>query len=337
MEAAALTTKSTKANMKKKIVVIYHRADFDGIFCREIARKFLGNAAEYIGWDYGDPVPTPDQVSAEQTVYMLDISIDGLMGLPNLIWIDHHKSAIEKYTSPIHGAGKTSDQPLYELSGYWIDGVAACRLTWQWFFLRRHEGFCELMPSKARFVERLVIEPVAVQLAGEYDVWDKRNPDAETFQFGLRSKELTEEDWAWLLTVRNVNTQTDHAFVKTTITINKFLEDGKLLQRYQQEQDASVVKYRRFTAYFDGLTVLCLCTARCNSLTVAAAVKPEHDALMGFYWTGRSWKVSLYHAPGKEQHDLSEIAVKYGGGGHRGACGFEVKMFPAPFPAVAPF
>lgn len=43
-----------------KTVVIYHRADFDGLFCREIARKFLGDQAEYIGWDYGDAkIPWP--------------------------------------------------------------------------------------------------------------------------------------------------------------------------------------------------------------------------------------------------------------------------------------
>lgn len=43
---------------------------------------------------------------------------------------------------------------------------------------------------------------------------------------------------------------------------------------------------------------------------------------------GRKWDVSLYHADGKEQHDLSLIAVKYGGGGHRGACGFRSDKLP---------
>jgi len=42
------------------------------------------------------------------------------MERPGLVWIDHHKSAIEKY-------GATTP-------GYRIDGVAACRLAWQWFF-----------------------------------------------------------------------------------------------------------------------------------------------------------------------------------------------------------
>lgn len=33
-------------------------------------------------------------------------------------------------------------------------------------------------------------------------------------------------------------------------------------------------------------------------------------------------------APGKEHHDLSVIAKKYGGGGHRGACGFTADSIP---------
>lgn len=49
-----------------KITVIHHSADFDGIFCREIARKFLPPETEFVGWDYRDPkIPFPK----EGTVY----------------------------------------------------------------------------------------------------------------------------------------------------------------------------------------------------------------------------------------------------------------------------
>ena len=81
---------------------------------------------------------------------------------------------------------------------------------------------------------------------------------------------------------------------------------------------------------FEGLKFLTLNTARCNSLTFAAKDVPEtgHDAICGFFWTGRTWKVSLYRARHRMDLDLSNIAVKYGGGGHKGACGFEAKTLP---------
>ena len=84
-----------------KTTVIFHSADFDGLFCREIARKFLPDA-ELIGWDYGDPTPAKELLDGTETLYMLDISIPDLMDHPKLVWIDHHKSAIEKY-GPVAG------------------------------------------------------------------------------------------------------------------------------------------------------------------------------------------------------------------------------------------
>jgi nanoRNase/pAp phosphatase (c-di-AMP/oligoRNAs hydrolase) len=49
---------------------------------------------------------------------------------------------------------------------------------------------------------------------------------------------------------------------------------------------------------------------------------------MGFYFDGQKYNVSLYHSPHNKQHDLSLIAVKYGGGGHKGACGFQADKLP---------
>jgi hypothetical protein len=274
------------------------------IFCREIAKRFLPKDTEFIGWNYGDPAP---EVLADVNLYMLDISVDGLMDHPNLTWIDHHKSAMEKY-----GA----------LFGYQIDGVAACRLAWQWFndahFFGIRESDIPSLPSKEDFIERRVSEPLAVRMAGEYDIWDKRDPRVDVFQFGLRSRELSERDWARLLSEHDSLT-----------LIPELLRDGELLQRYQQENDASIVKHRSFIVEFEGLKFLALNTARCNSLTFASRDVPEtgHDALMGFYWNGK-WNVSLYHALHRKDLDLSLIAVKHGGGGHRGACGFNTESLP---------
>ena len=297
-----------------KTYVIHHSADFDGIFCREIARKFLPDA-ESIGWDYGHDTPN---IPADARLYMLDISIgdtglineDGLMDHPNLIWIDHHKSAIEKYPATI--------------PGYRIDGVAACRLAWQWFsFLQQgldpHRNQLDPnMPGKGQFVERKVSEPWAVRLAGEYDIWDKRDDNAELFQHGLRSEELYPNTWDALLSTS----------VGDEGTVARLLNQGRALQYARTKENASVIKEIGFTLQWEGLTFLACNAARYNSLLFTEGLTPEHDACFGFKWTGKDWSVSLYHSPSKEHHDLSKIAVKYGGGGHRGACGFRTKKLP---------
>lgn len=174
-----------------------------------------------------------------------------------------------------------------------------------------------VLPKKEMFVDRVVTEPLAVRLAGEYDVWDKRDPDAEVFQFGLRSTDLTPEHWNAML----------HPLPEVAQLVVNLFAAGHTLQRYQQRQDAGVVE-RAYLARFEGLTFLALNIARCNSLTFAARDVAEtgHDALMGYYFDGYQWKVSLYHARHRTDLDLSQIAVKYGGGGHRGACGFTARV-----------
>jgi oligoribonuclease NrnB/cAMP/cGMP phosphodiesterase (DHH superfamily) len=285
-----------------KITVIHHSADFDGLFCREIARKFLPNS-DFFGWDYGQPlIPFPD----EGPVYILDLSPDCLAEcsidvVDRIIWIDHHKSAIEKWAKTI--------------PGYRIDGVAACRLAWQWFSYA-DQGMLNgdfAMPDKQHFIDRQVQEPLAVRLAGEYDIWDKREPAAETLQYGLRAQELHPDHWKVLLQCDQFGDNLTGEFVAT----------GRAIQLYQKQADAVAMK-NSFIIEFEGLKFLALNTQAKSSLAFMSKDVPEtgHDALLKFSFNGSIWDCSMYHAKHNTGIDLSTIAVKYGGGGHRGACGF---------------
>jgi uncharacterized protein len=298
-----------------KTTVIYHSADYDGIFCREIAKKFLPDAT-LIGWNFGDPlIDFPN----EGNVYVLDLSPSvfnketKLIDNTRLIWIDHHISAIREWSA--------------QINGYRIDGVAACRLAWQWF---RHwvpdlydgKGGINTYwerPTKQDFIDRKVNEPISVQLAGEYDIWDKRNPWAETLQYSLRA---VEPDWGKLL----LPPEDPESDAYTLDLVNK----GEACQKYAQNVDASVCKHKTWLMEWEGLKFLCINSARFNSLVFAAKDVPEtgHDSLMGFCFDGKGWNVSLYHAKHRTDIDLSVIAKKYNGGGHRGACGFTCKQLP---------
>lgn len=293
--------------MTNKTVVIYHRADFDGLFCREIAKKFLLEA-ELIGWDYGDPVPSVPPVC---TLYILDLSIEELMDHGGLIWIDHHKTAIDKYPNTIPGCR--------------IDGVAACRLTWQWFSIMEHNAQNQTnealqcgLPSKEEYVHRKVSEPYAVQLAGEYDIWDKRDSNAELFQHGLKSQRL---DGMWPLLLSS-----GELADKSVIHL---LNAGTGIAYFRSQEYREVILEQGFDVEFEGHKYLA-----CNSHELDirsqlfdAGIKSHHEGLLGFTFTGSDWRVSLYGIPGKDI-DHSEIAKRYGGGGHKNACGFRVMTLP---------
>lgn len=300
----------------KKTIVIHHSADYDGLFCREVAKKFLPTDTEFIGWDYGNPKICLDGV--EGTVYILDLSPeclhfhpnDKLRSVPsNVIWIDHHKSAIEQWDKGI--------------AGYRIDGVAACRLAYQWFLMHsqwdpREQHPPYGLPVLQDYIDRRVAEPLAVRLAGEYDIWDKRDPRAEWFQFGLDGAEVIE--WGNLL---------DQEFMGQLV--GPMCMEGCKAKRVVEKRDADIMT-RSFMVNLFGLKFLALNIAKCNSNTFASKDVPAtgHDALLAFYWNGKEWNYSMYHAKHNTTIDLSAIAKSRGGGGHRGACGFKTPfLIPA--------
>lgn len=287
--------------MKPVNLVIYHSADFDGIACREVARLHLGASADYVGWNYGEPAPSTDGYSV---VYMLDCSVPELMDNDRLIWIDHHATQIAQYPATI--------------AGYRIDGVAACRLLWQWFRHPLEHGH----PNKTDYVERVVLEPLAIRLIGEYDVWDQRDPRAALFQHGLRSQPVR---WEALLHVAGYVRSCAEQYVE------ELLKAGKYVAYAAGESRAQLMAESAFTLQWAGLCWLAVNGGpSLSSHAYASAIQPEHDACLSWGWVPKigAYKVSLRGVPHKPEIDLSAIASMHGGGGHKQACGFSARLLP---------
>lgn len=84
-------------------------------------------------------------------------------------------------------------------------------------------------------------------------------------------------------------------------------------------------KYAK-TCYFeteiDGLKCLAINKMLSNSqLFDSVWDETKYDAMLMFGYRKGQWHVSLYST--KEDVDVSVVAKKYGGGGHRGASGFQ--------------
>lgn len=296
--------------MKEKVrtTVIYHRADFDGLFSAAVCAKFLPGHTEFIGWDYGDPlIDMP-----EGTVYVVDLSPTCLNNhdgfeeqTDRIIWIDHHKSAIDYFQHD-------------EIEGYRTDGVAACRLCWQWFnYNSEHGGLGGGLPKLEDYKVRRVDEPLALALAGEYDVWDLSDRRALPFQFGLTASGATSFRDLAVLLERGGDSQTE-----------ELCAQGDSALAWQQAFAGQVMRERSYRRDWEGLRFAILGSAHTrNSMWFPQAeLESEVQALMCWRYDGEKVMFSLYHAPGHEEHDLSVIASKYGGGGHRGACGFSMSL-----------
>jgi len=321
------------------IAIIYHSADWDGKLSNEVcrfhlAKQYPGATISSIGWDYGQPVPVPpnrcdplfggpptSDWSTYDQIYMVDLCIDALMEdeeiQKKLIWIDHHASAIEKWGDSLRGLR--------------IDGVAACRLCWQWFtYEELPKG---VLPSKQdctyplltreMFVDREVTEPELIRLAGEYDVWDHRDDRSLPLQFGLTALESHD-----LASVIEWQFETYPKLAgRATDALGIVINGGVDIKRYIDKRNAEHALANAVTVKFAGLTCCCLNIGQPgNSQLFTVALKDEHQACLAWRHTGKEVSVSLYGIPGKSTDGILEIAQSFGGGGHKGACGFRITM-----------
>lgn len=284
------------------ILVIHHSADFDGIACREVARFWLEkklNTVTTKGWDYSDD-PLDIERGKYDQIFILDLSPSCLEDFIrfNVVWIDHHKTSIDNFEST-------------KINGYRVDGVAACRLAWQWFASGKEWS---ILPKKQEYVDRRVDEPPLIRMLGEYDVWDHRDQECRLLQFGLHAIPFQFQS---------------HFYSERTSQLSDIqylVDQGRIIERYQKAMDVKTAGSAGLVRW-KGLDWIMLNAPGNSQLFETAVPQFKHDALMR--WTadtsGRA-VVSLYHSPGKEHLDLSVFAKEMGGGGHRGACGFSCDL-----------
>jgi len=276
----------------------FHRNDLDGI-CSGAIVKYKYPECEMIGVDYGDDLVVNsnkliETLISKETIFIVDFSFDRDMmdyldGFCDLIWIDHHKTAIEKCEG-------------LEIEGLREVGVAGCELTWSYFYP----------------VEEI---PIAIRLLGRYDVWDNNNPHYDwnneimPFQYGMRLKNLDTNPWnTWDLLFNSAH---------PVGFISDIIDHGQICLRYQKQQNEKVLRSNYFEIDFEGHKALCLNSTGFNSQVFEAIWDEEkYDIMLCFAFLGTKWKVSLYST--KDSVDVSEIAKEHGGGGHKGAAGFVI-------------
>lgn len=272
----------------------YHKADFDGICSAALVNLFESDC-NFFPVNYGDNIDF-DSIDQGEKIYIVDFSFPmgqmiELNNRANVIWIDHHKTALAEAEAAGYKANCGQMTRI---------GSAGCELTWEWF-----HG-TEISP------------PAVVNFLGRYDVWDWHNlPGALEFQYGLRNVEdampLNKDLWIRL--------------IKDAQYVASIISDGVNLLKYERRNNLMYVRSCGFIVKFEDLNFLAINKGLCNSLVFQGAYNPkEHDAMMAFVWRNNEWHVSLYSD--KPEIDVSAIAKKFGGGGHHGAAGFALKTLP---------
>jgi oligoribonuclease NrnB/cAMP/cGMP phosphodiesterase (DHH superfamily) len=270
--------------------IFYHSVDFDGYCSAAIVNQEYPEC-ELIPINYGDKFPW-DSIKYDDDVWMVDFTIQPYQDMFRL-----NNSC--KLTWIDHH--KTSIDWAKEHEFY-PDGdrdikFAGCELVWKYI----HPG------------EEI---PLAVKLLGRYDVWDHSDERTLPFQYGMRFEAPLPDNTPWWDTLLRYDEEVD-----------SILEIGKIIQEYQENGYASTCKSAGFDLEWEGLKWTAINGPyRGSGVHKSRFDREKYDAMMGFWWNGKQWTFSL--TTDKEGVCVSDIATKYGGGGHQKAAGFESETLP---------
>lgn len=280
-------------------ICFYHNADFDGLCSAAIVYRNVPGV-ELVGINYGD-VFDFERVRGRK-VYMVDFSLQPYSEMQKLFdvaehttWIDHHKSAIKQYTPH---RNVTTIFPIGE------EKVAACWLAWEFF-------------------EPAITASDALQYLSKYDTWDDGDQVAWEnkilpFQFGLRMEQDTRPEsiiWNGIL-------------FDNGLVVGPILERGKTILQYQVAQNEKLMAACAFDAALGELRALVVNAPLVNSRTFSSKWDPSKYDVMVSYCRRPSGKFTVSLYSDKPEIDCSVEAKKRGGGGHKGAAGFQCETLP---------
>jgi oligoribonuclease NrnB/cAMP/cGMP phosphodiesterase (DHH superfamily) len=249
---------------------------------------------QFIGINYDVPFPF-DKIVNNELVIIVDFSLQNKGDFTklkqitsNIIWIDHHITAINKHSD-------------IELEGIRRDGTAACVLTWEYFY--PHQGM-----------------PYVIKLLADYDVWTFHYGENTNYlQTGIKMYDTRPESSNWIKWL-------DPEYVAVE-EINKGQEliDYRNIMYKGFAKSSYLGKFKGWFNKFKNYKLIC-CNSNVASSQLFDSIKTEYDIMVRYNYNGEIYNVSLYTA--NPDIDVSEIALKYGGGGHKAASGFSCKHLP---------
>jgi oligoribonuclease NrnB/cAMP/cGMP phosphodiesterase (DHH superfamily) len=277
-----------------------HHNDVDGCASAAIVRRALGSQISMQEINYGDLVPW-EIVAEMDRVVIVDFSLprsemQRIAQGRDLIWIDHHISALEEL------AGLSPSWP-----GLRDTGEAACVLTWRYFF-----------PE--------IPLPRAVVLIGDRDVWRWAEEDTGSFDEGLHQKDTDPENDALWRPLLDDDPQ----------AVSQLIAQGSVLREARLRAIHLEVDRYGFPATFEGYSTLVI-NRRGNGDLGETIRQSGYELAYCYVDNFQNGKLMTFVTLYSSDVDVSEIARKFGGGGHPGASGFSFERGAFPFPPGAEF
>lgn len=315
---------------------IFYHNDMDGRCAAHLVFVHDDDArehAEAIAMAYGVDFPF-DRIEDDEVVYILDFSIEPedmvrLLDITrHVIWIDHHKTALEKYEDMDWAAATDGRlRSAEDIMGLRRHGTAGCELTYEYFHatLARPVRPVDTPPTSVQVGEHRYnipeLTPAYILLIGDRDTWTWKYGDkTKYFHAGLQVADTDPMSTEWA----TIWTHPDW-----------YIQDGKTIQRYKDLTEQAYAREHGFWVEFGGYK--CYAVNGGKGSEAMQAVAPDADVWIAFsYMPQGFWTVSLYST--KPEIDVGAIASRYEyhgnrGGGCPGAAGFEC-LYPPFLPEL---
>lgn len=350
---------------RKIVVKIFHHIDNDGhaagFWCKFYFEHIKENPYRILdAYDLNDVdfefqmVPinygmTPDfsNITEDDIVFIVDFSfekpedLDDLFNITkNVYWIDHHITAINKYTNY---KSKYIDENLLDVvPGIRYNGLAGCALTFIYLYLNEDEN------GEFHKVLKLNEEPTEEYRKYWYDLMPMANAmiacnDIHKFDIP-HTKEFIKA-----CPYLNCDTDDGYAFITNIMSaeddyrceaaINNYISEGDVIIRNDNEklypkmleaafeaelmeydEDGNIIKVKN--EKLANARILALnATFNFNS-EVFESVKENYDVCIRFYINKKLTFTYTCYSTDKSSVKGVEIAEYYGGGGHVDAAGF---------------
>ena len=326
---------------------LYHRVDMDGKCSGAIVNYLYKHVNKnsniwFIGCNYEKDFSIDTILETFpnlKAMYIVDYSIDPNDAIKvcskgiDVVWCDHHKTAIEKYENH---PGFKEDTALNEedenIKSFCLNDKNIPSVFWgvtSYKYSGAKLVYKSLYPTLKLTVNPGILSTMEVvsNLVSIYDTWD--HSDTEKWDLAYAFNNATR-----LYNLNPIEEKWDEIFEDIEV-VKTMLEEGNIVIRLTTLQNKITADAYSGTLEWEGLK-FCTINRLGNSNLVNSTFNPEiHDAVLMFMYSPREglYKVSMYSndklsEEAKAKLDLSSIALKYGGGGHKLACGFSCYDLP---------
>ncbi len=271
----------------KNIVVLYHGDCRDGFSGAWAAREKFGKGADYYGLKYGpdNSVALPEGLK-NKTVYLIDFCLKGGNQMKQLV--ENNKNVVVlDHHQDAESFVKMADDYVFD------NNRSGATIAWSYFH-----------PKKP--------VPIFLKYVQDLDTWQHRLP--HTFE---ASAYVDLYDFDFLVWDKVAK---DFEGGKTR---SKIFKKGASLLEYENKKIRDLVGKNAESVEFLNYKVLAV-----NSPNWASKIGNllcRKQPPFGIVWNKRGNLISVSLRSEKGKFDVSKIAQKFGGGGHKAAAGFSLK------------